>query len=40
MNDERVKKSRYGLGVERRPNKVWIDGVRKALNNKGWSRQE
>ena len=40
INDERIAKSVYEPGVEGRvgrgrPSRVWMDRVRKALNNRG-----
>ena len=45
MNDERIAKRVYESGVEGRrgrgrPNRVWIDGVRKVLNDRGLTLEE
>ena len=45
MNDERMAKRVYVSGVEGRqgrgrPNRVWIDGVKEALNKRGWTLEQ
>ena len=42
MNGERMVKKIYDSGVEGtrgrgRPNRVWIDGVKTALSDRGWT---
>ena len=45
MNDERMAKRVYVSGVDGRrgrgrPNRVWMDGVKEALNKRGWTLEQ
>ena len=45
MNDERMAKRVYVSGVDGRrgrgrPSRVWMDGVKEALNKRGWTLEQ
>ena len=45
MDDERLAKMVYASGVDGRrgrgrPNRVWLDGVKEALNERGWTLEQ